>query len=173
MLNGRKTKKQRSIDAVWGMLIAKSLSQKNQTRAMSLLEQIETTKSRFIKVTAETVDEEPDRPGSTETEWWLDLHRPIKEAPGFIGVQTYKGQDPNDFALCYEMRIIFNDQAEYYFVCKNCFYDYKDMQFTGSTKASPGWRDRAQKRLQEHESKKGWCEFCDPIFGNGGWTLEY
>lgn len=126
---------------------------------------------RFIKTTAEEVGEEPDKPGLTETEWWLDTSRPIKEKPGYIAVQTYKGKDPNDFVKCEGMQILFNDQAEYYFVCKDCYSIYRSMQWAGSTRGGYGWRERANQRLEKHEHTKGWCEFCDPIFGNGGWSL--
>lgn len=123
---------------------------------------------RFIKTTAEVVGEGTDI--DLGTEWWLDTMRPIKDKPGYIAVECYKGKDPNDFVKCEGMQILFTDQAEYYFVCKECYSIYRSMQWSGSTR-SAGWRERSKQRLEKHESKKGWCEFCDPIFGNGGWSL--
>lgn len=129
---------------------------------------IEQTK-RFIKATAEVVGE--GVMADPATEWWLDTARPIKEKPGFIAVECYKDKDPNDFVKCHGMQILFTDQAEYYFVCKDCYITYRNMQWSGGTRGSNGWRDRANKRLENHETKKGWCQFCDPIFRNGGWAL--
>lgn len=132
---------------------------------------------RFIKTTAEEVGEEPDT--YTETEWWLDTLRPILqrrkgdgENQKFIAIQTYKGKDPNDFVKCEGMQLLFTDQAEYYFVCKHCYFIYSSMQWSGGTRASSGWRERAEQNLKKHEEQKGWCDFCDPIFGNGGWHLD-
>lgn len=122
---------------------------------------------RFIKTTAEEVGE-----GTYEgSEWWLDTARPIKEKPGYIAVECYKGKDPNDFVKHENMQILFTDQAEYYFVCQSCRSIYGSMQWSGSTRGGSGWRERANDRLKKHEESKGWCEFCDPIFGNGGWSL--
>lgn len=125
---------------------------------------------RFIKTTAKEIGEEEDE--YSPTDWWLDLKRPIKDPPGFIAVQTHKGNDPNDFVKCDQMFILYNDQAEYYFVCSSCYNKYKSLQWAGSTKASTGWRERSIKNLEKHHQQKGWCQFCDPIFGNGGWTID-
>jgi len=124
---------------------------------------------RFIKTTAEVVGGEV---WGLKSEWWLDTARPIKEAPGYIAVECYEGKDPNDFVRCEDMQILFTDKAEYYFVCRSCYSIYRHMQWSGYTGALSGWRDRAQKRLEKHQTIKGWCEFCDPIFGNGGWHLD-
>lgn len=126
---------------------------------------------RFFKTTAAEVGEEED----TETEWWNDRLRPIpkktkEEVQKYVAVQIYKGKDPNDFVICREMDILFTDQAEYYFVCKKCFSKYEEMQWSGSTKGSSGWQERAETQRKLHESMKSWCQFCDPIFGNGGWS---
>src|SRR5882757_4897196 len=118
---------------------------------------------RFIKTTYQEVGEDPDI--GIKTWWWLDTGRPIKEKPGYIAVQTYEGKDPNDFVKCDGMQILFTDQAEYYFVCKVCYNVYSNMQWSGSTKALSGWRNTAEKECKKHESEKGWCEFCDPVFG--------
>jgi hypothetical protein len=122
---------------------------------------------RFIKTTSEEVGEGEDP--ILDTQWWLDTMRPIKEKPFFVTVECYKDKDPNDFVKCEGMQILFNDQAEYYFVCKDCYNTYRGMQFSGSTRGGSGWRERAEKKRDKHEQTKGWCEFCDPIFGNGGW----
>lgn len=127
--------------------------------------------NRFIKTTAEIAGEEPDIHVSIATSWWLDTMRPIEESPGFICVQTYAGKDPNDFVKCDGMQILFTDQAEYYFVCKECYSFYRSMQWSGSTRSSQGWMERAEKNLHKHQETKGWCQFCDPIFGNGGWNV--
>lgn len=126
-------------------------------------------KKRFIKATPEQIGEDEDC--MLDTQWWLDTGRPIKEKPFFIAVECYKDKDPNDFVKCENMQILFTDQAEYYFVCKDCYSIYRGMQWSGGTRGRSGWRERAHERLEKHEQKKGWCEFCDPIFGNGGWSL--
>lgn len=124
---------------------------------------------RFIKTEANQVGEEPD----DQTIWWLDTARPIAEKPGFIAVQTYVDKDPNTFVKCTNMRLLFTDPEEYYYVCPQCFFVYEGMQWAGSTRpASPNWHKVAVKKLEKHEQEKGWCEFCDPVFGNGGWTLD-
>ena len=128
---------------------------------------------RFVKATPDQVKQigegEIDLP-ELKTVWWLDSARPIEDKPGYIAVECYADKDPNDFVKCENMRILFNDQAEYYFVCRDCYSIYSSMQWAGGTRSS-GWRERSQKRLEKHEQTKGWCEFCDPIFGNGGWYL--
>lgn len=122
---------------------------------------------RFIKTTPEEVGEE----AYDESEWWLDTMRPIKEKPGYIAVECYKDKDPNDFVKCEDMQLLFTDQAEYYFVCKDCYTTYRNMQWSGGTRGGGNWRERADKGLHKHEETKGWCEFCDPVFGNGGWCI--
>lgn len=104
------------------------------------------------------------------TVWWSDTGRPLKEG-GFVAVQTYEDKDPNHFVPCGgAMSILFTDAAEYYFVCMSCRAAYAHMQWSGSTRGRDDWRERAQRKLEFHIRKKGWCEFCDPVFGNGGWS---
>lgn len=71
------------------------------------------------------------------------------------------------------MRILWTDQAEYYFVCDNCYSAYSHMQWSGSTR-SPyrNYQAIAFERLHQHEISDGRCEFCDPVIGNGGWHIE-
>ncbi len=121
---------------------------------------------RFIETTAEKLGEEPS---ITPTKWWLDTLRPINEKPGCIAVQTEADKDPNDFIKVNEMRLLFNDQAEYYAVCVDCFNAHHDKQWCGSSR-SPNWKEKSEEYLKKHFRTKSWCEFCDPVFGNGGWT---
>jgi hypothetical protein len=128
---------------------------------------MENKESRFIKTTPEVVGE-----GTYNgSEWWFDTARPINEPPGYIAVECYKDKNPNDFIKCDGMRLLFTDQAEYYFVCKDCYNIYSRMQWSGGTRSGVGWRERAENALQKHEHTKGWCEFCDPVFGNDGWCI--
>jgi hypothetical protein len=125
---------------------------------------------RFIKTTPESIGEEAEFNEITKTQWWFDLGRPISESPGFISVETYADKDPNNFVKCAGMRNLFTDQAEYYHVCQSCYSFHARQQLSGSTRGGINWRERADRALQKHEETKGWCEFCDPIFGNGGWS---
>jgi hypothetical protein len=43
------------------------------------------------------------------------------------------------------------------------------MRFIPTTAEEIGEEAYAGTILKKHEETKGWCEFCDPIFGNGGW----
>ena len=125
--------------------------------------------ARFIKTTAEAVGEDADT--ITKTDWWLDADRPMPNCQhGYMVVQTEQGKDPNNFVRHEKLHLLFTDQAEYYAVCDNCRTAYGRMQWSGSTN-SYGWRERSEKYLQKHIEKKGWCEFCDPVFGNGGWSM--
>ena len=125
--------------------------------------------SRFIKTTAEAVGEDADT--ITKTDWWLDTHRHINEPQKYISVQTEQGKDPNNFVKHDKLHLLFTDQAEYYAVCDDCRSAYMGLQWSGST-SSCGWKEKSEKYLEEHTAKKGWCEFCDQIFGNGGWSLD-
>lgn len=78
----------------------------------------------------------------------------------------------NDFVPIEDLRLLFTDEAEYFAVCQHCYFVYCNMQWSGST-PSPGWRKQSQNYLKKHQRDKGWCEFCDPIFGNGGWLLRH
>lgn len=123
---------------------------------------------RFIETTAEAIGEEDYMPAKTK--WWLDTEREINEPQKFIAVQTYADKDPNNFVKCINMRNLFTDQAEYYHVCKLCYAVHSRQQWSGSTRMR-NWRESSDADLKKHEETKGWCEFCDPIFGNGGWSL--
>lgn len=126
---------------------------------------------RFIKTTPEAIGEDAEDYG-VKTQWWLDTARPIKNEPGhFIAVETYADKDPNQFIKCEGMNVLFTDQAEYYFVCKGCYSVHGRQQFSGSTRGGDNWREWAERSLLKHETSKGWCEFCDSIFGNGGWSV--
>lgn len=69
------------------------------------------------------------------------------------------------------MYIIFQDQAEYYFVCQECYEQFRHMQWAGSTRSYKGWREVAYQQLNKHEEKGKPCEFCGPN-GNGGWMID-
>lgn len=69
------------------------------------------------------------------------------------------------------MRILWTDQAEYYFVCDACYYAYSHMQWSGSTRSYANWEGRAMQRLKHHVKHDGRCQFCDPVIGNGGWHI--
>lgn len=130
-------------------------------------------KQRFI-----LIDDLPDEfPITDDTWWWWDTDRPFlpegKPYVGkpFIAKQTDKEKgDPNNFVRHENMALLFTDQAEYYAVCQRCRSIYAHMQWSGSTSA-PNWRQRSQQYLRDHIAQKGWCEFCDRFFGNGGWIL--
>ena len=117
------------------------------------------------------IEGDSEFPNDGETCWYWDTKRPLKLKDGqpFIAVQCYCGIDPNDFVPIEGLRLLFTDQAEYYAVCSSCHFVYKYMQWSGSTR-SPGWREQSQQYLEEHQRERGWCEFCDPVFGNGGWV---
>lgn len=83
-------------------------------------------------------------------------------------VFVYFGNDANNFVRHAKMKLLFTDQAEYYAVCLDCYFAHSDQQWSGSTN-QPGWRDRSARYLEKHITNKGWCQFCDPVFGNGGW----
>lgn len=70
------------------------------------------------------------------------------------------------------MRLLFNDWCEYFAVCEECYFAYRDMQWAGST-YDPNWRERSAAYLKKHEETDGRCEFCDPEIGNGGWIVTY
>lgn len=128
------------------------------------------TNQRFILIE----DQPEDFPITDDTWWWWDTKRAAKGESfvgrPFVAKEVYKGDDPNDFVQCKNMTLLFTDQAEYYAVCQKCRVVYGHMQWSGST-YNPNWRQRSQDYLEKHKAEKGWCEFCDPIFGNGGWYL--
>lgn len=114
---------------------------------------------------------------SKPTKWWQDTWRPLDadDADGdqrYVAVEVYADKDPNNYRRIEpEMALLFTDQAEYYCVCGDCRIVYGSMQWSGSTRAT-GWRQDSEDYRQHHQRMKGWCEFCDPIFGNGGWSLR-
>ena len=108
-------------------------------------------------------------PDDGQTCWFWDTARPESGGQPFIAVQVYSGQDPNQYVRHSGMMLLFNDPAEYYAVCQSCYYTFRGMQWAGSTRGVRNWREQAEKYRQEHETERGWCEFCDPVFGNGGW----
>lgn len=133
--------------------------------------------NRFRKIAAEDIGEE----FSQYYDWWMDTLRPLpineyrkgKDASlQFMAVEAEKGKDPNNFVPCTNMGLLFNDAAEYYFVCRDCRSIYSSYQWSGHTKAVGGWRERSERELKKHEETKGWCQFCDSVFGNGGWSIH-
>lgn len=111
----------------------------------------------------------PEFPNDGETCWYWDTVRPATDGRLFIAVQSYCDKDPNAFVRVEGLCLLFTDQAEYYAVCPSCQVVFSDMQWSGSTRAA-GWRERSQRYLEMHQREKGWCEFCDPVFGDGGWV---
>lgn len=111
----------------------------------------------------------PEFPNDGETCWYWDTARPAHDGQPFIAVQVYCGRDPNAFRRVEGLRLLFTDQAEYSAVCPDCYLIHAQQQWSGSTRGGAGWRARAERWLAEHQRVKGWCCFCDPIFGNGGW----
>jgi hypothetical protein len=68
------------------------------------------------------------------------------------------------------MRVIWQDQAEYYFVCEKCFAANAYKQWSGSTRVR-NW-DRQRARVMAEAVRLGdnaECEFCGPN-GNGGFA---
>jgi hypothetical protein len=116
----------------------------------------------------EAIQDHPNFPNDGETCWYWDTARPQSEGLPYIAVQAYCNKDPNAFTPVQNMRLLFTDQAEYYAVCPECHSAYRHMQWSGSTR-NRGWRESSQAYLDEHQTQKGWCEFCDPVFGGGGW----
>lgn len=118
----------------------------------------------------ELITDNPEFPNDGETCWYWDTNRPAKKGDllPYTAVQVYCGKNPNDFTPVTGMRLLFTDQAEYYAVCPDCHSAYSHMQWSGSTR-NRNWREQSQAYLEQHQNQKGWCEFCDPILGHGGW----
>ena len=112
------------------------------------------------------INDNPEFPDDGKTCWYWDTNRPLEK--DYVAVECYCDKDPNQFVYFENLRILYTDQAEYCFVCSSCYFAFSHMQWSGSTH-SPGWREISQRELKIHQKYKGWCEFCDPIFGNGGW----
>lgn len=115
-------------------------------------------------------------PNDGHTCWYWDTARPARpiiqdDLLPYTAVQVYCDKNPNDFTYIPDLRLLFTDQAEYYAVCPDCHLVYRHLQWSGSTR-NRYWREQSQAYLEEHQAKKGWCEFCDPVLGHGGWSLR-
>ncbi len=55
--------------------------------------------------------------------------------------------------------IWWNDQAEWYFVCSNCYYTYSHMQWAGSTRV-PNFQEYKREVYQRLKDEKPDCEWC-------------
>lgn len=121
---------------------------------------------RFVPIGATTGKHADD----AETRWWYDHWRPLNDqAQPYMAVQVYAQRDPNAYVpIMAEMCLLFIDQAAFYIVCAGCYDRFCADQWSGSTHGGSGWQANAEKVRQQHERLKGWCEFCDPVFGNGG-----
>ena len=119
-----------------------------------------------------------DFPDDGKTCWYWDIARQIdtfdsgqpidKSNQPYIAVQCYKDRNPNKYIKHNRLMILYTDQAEYYFVCSNCYYANITKQWSGNTRM-PDYRAMSLIELKKHTEEKGWCEFCDPCFGSGGW----
>lgn len=118
------------------------------------------------------IENNSEYPNDGETCWYWDTERPESGGQPFIAVQVYCKHDPNTYVRHGSLRLLFNDQAEYYAVCQSCYDTYRHMQWAGSTRGPHNWRETAEKYRLERGLECGWCEFCDPVFGNGGWLLH-
>jgi hypothetical protein len=116
------------------------------------------------------IENNDEFPNNGRTCWWWDTERPLENAlyQPYVAVQQYVGTDPNNYVRHAFMMVLFTDQAEYYVVCEDCYQANKGKQWSGSKK-NPNWESDSHKTLRVHIKTKGWCEFCDPVFGNGGW----
>ena len=103
--------------------------------------------------------------------WYWDTERPLRGSDPYVAKQCYKDRDPNKFVRYEMMALLFTDQCEYFAVCQNCRSTYSHLQWSGHTK-NPSWLQHSAEYLQKHQQEKGWCEFCDPAFGSGGWRLD-
>ena len=124
---------------------------------------------RFIPISDPTERYLPNDYGC----WWWDTARLLKNDPDgqlYIAIEVRLEDDPNNFVRVDKLFLLFTDPAEYYFVCDSCSWANSDKQWSGSTHGSADWFARARKALEQHQQEKSWCEFCDPVFGNGGWT---
>lgn len=67
-------------------------------------------------------------------------------------------------------KILYTDQAEYYYVCSNCYHEVSDLQWSGSTRGARYWRENAVKGLKKRVAKGEQCEWCGTDRGGGGWS---
>jgi len=79
--------------------------------------------------------------------------------------------DPNRARWLDKLFLLFTDQAEYYAVCGSCYGAFIHLQWSGSTR-SRNWRQESREYLDFRLKERAWCQFCDPIFGNGGWIID-
>jgi len=54
--------------------------------------------------------------------------------------------------------VLWIDQAEYYYVCAECYHLYKDKQWTGSTRVAD-WNEH-RKEVYKHAKDVEKCEIC-------------
>ena len=69
------------------------------------------------------------------------------------------------------MRVIWQDQAEYYFVCDHCYTANRNTQWSGSTSVKDWPRHRAYVEARAARMSDNDCEFCGPD-GNGGFASD-
>lgn len=124
------------------------------------------------------IENDPEFPVDEKwnTCWYWDTKRPGNPDNGdkypYTAIECSQDKNPNTDVVYHEkLSLLFTDQAEYYAVCPNCRAVYGGMQWSGSTRGGNNWRRSATKFLERHQSIKGWCQFCDPVFGNGGWCI--
>lgn len=123
--------------------------------------------SRFV-----LIENNSEYPADERTRWYFDTERRLLPDAGqeFNAVQVYADRDPNTFVRHEKLYLIYTDQAEYYCVCGKCYNNFAHMQWSGGTRGEPDWREKSHRFLANHLKQKGWCEFCAPVFGNGGWS---
>lgn len=123
---------------------------------------------RFVLMATPPEGEESD----DRTLWWFDTNRPLDDPKQpYMAVQTYADKNANDYVQIDNLTLVFQDPLEYYAVCRDCYFTYSDTQWCGNSRGAHGWRERAEKWLEKYQREKGWCQFCDPVFGGGGWRL--
>lgn len=124
---------------------------------------------RFIRI--QDHDKYPEDGGSV---WYWDTGRPTPHLEGdglddYVAVQVRKGKDPNRKVVYHNnLRLLFEDGTKYFAVCMPCYYGFAFGQWKG-TGIDSEWRDKSGRYLKYHQDVNGWCEFCDPVFGTGGW----
>ncbi len=119
------------------------------------------------------IENNPQYPADADMCWYWDTEQPVPTEDGpqsYVAVRVASDKDPTQCVRVEKLRLLFTDQAEYYAVCLDCHSAYYYMQWSGSTR-SPGWQKASQQFLERHKAR-GWCEFCDPVFGNGGWVVD-
>lgn len=65
------------------------------------------------------------------------------------------------------LRVWWQDQAEYYFVCDSCFFTHADKQWSGGTNHYGGYWPTHKAAVEAKARRRRRCEFCGPG-GNGG-----